>query len=385
MVSAFEFVNLGTVSLANRIVMAPLTRVRAETDGTPTELMARYYGQRASAGLIISEACAVSGTGRPFLTSPGMYTHEHAVAWREVVRTVHQEEGRIFLQIYHCGRVNNLQHLPRPVPPLAPSAIPVSPHSRDITINIPRVTPYITPREIPADEIPLIVGDFRRATEMASWAGFDGVELHADSGYLIHQFFSTNANRRTDQYGGSMENRSRFAFEVLDAVAAVNGHKFIGIKLTPRSPVQDIVEDDADDLYPYVIDELNRRPSLAFLHLYFRSFLDDPLFLTLARRYAGTVIGEGSRTLTEYQPLLEDGTFELVAFGRAFISNPDLPDRLEHGLPLSSPDAATTYSQGPEGYVDYSAWDASDPEGSVVGAGEQLTTISGTSVAGLRP
>jgi N-ethylmaleimide reductase len=354
------------LELANRTVMLGLTRARAEIDGTPSRLMVDHYAQRATAGLIISEACAVSATGRPFLNGPGMYTQEHALGWSAVTDAVHAAGGKMFLQINHSGRVNNLQHLPRPVQPIAPSAVQIPRRSRNITVNIPRVTPYIVPRAISAREVELIVGEFQRATQLAVWAGFDGVEVHADSGYLIHQFLSTNVNLRDDEYGGTPEKRSRFALEVLDAVIAVNGPEFVSIKFTPRSPVQDIVELDAVEKYAYLVEEVGKRGDLAFMHLFFAGLMNDDIFPMMAGTYQGRILAEGSLTLPDYNLLLQQGRTDLVGFGRAFIANPDLVLRLENNLPLSWPDADTIYTAGPEGYTDYPRWSWDDPEASVV-------------------
>ncbi len=219
----------GGLEIKNRIAMLPMTRVRADIDGTPNALMVEYYAQRVDAGLIITEACAVSQAGRCFLNGPGMFTTEHALGWRKVVDAVHEKGSKIILQIYHVGRANNLSYLNRPIQPVSPSAIRIPRDSRKITINIPRITPYEMPRALETEEVPLIADEFARATKLAAFAGFDGVTIHADSGYLIHQFLSTNVNQRTDRYGGSAENRARFALEVLDKVIAVNGPEYVSI------------------------------------------------------------------------------------------------------------------------------------------------------------
>ena len=215
----FEPIELSPkLTLRNRMAMLAMTRTRAEVDGTPSDLMVEYYRQRSGAGLIITESTLVSEVGRGFLFAPGMYTTEHARAWRRVVDAVHAEGGKIILQLNHVGRANNLQHRPLIHAPVAPSAIRIPSSSRKITINIGRITPYDMPRALETDEVPLIVDEFRRSAQLALFAGFDGVQVHADSGYLIHQFLSTNVNQRTDRYGGSPQNRARFALEVLDAV-----------------------------------------------------------------------------------------------------------------------------------------------------------------------
>jgi N-ethylmaleimide reductase len=363
----FKPLEVGNLELPNRVAMLAMTRVRAESDGAPNALMADYYAQRAGAGLIITEATAVSPTGRCFVNSPAMFTTEHALAWRTITEAVHARGGRIVQQIYHVGRCNNLQHLPRPVPPVAPSAVRIPRNSRKITINIPRVTPYDMPRALETDEVPLIVSEFERAARLAVFAGFDGVQIHADSGYLIHQFLSTNVNRRTDRYGGSPQNRARFALEVLDRVIEVNGPEYVSIKLTPGFQVHDIEEDDIGEKYGYLMEELNKRRGLAFLHLYFHDLATSEVFRTLRGLYRGRVLAEGSLKAAEYAALIKTNAADFIGFARAFIANPDLVERLRQGLPISQPDMNTTYSPGAEGYTDYPAWNPADPSGSVVG------------------
>ena len=351
--------------LKNRIAMLPMTRVRAEPDGTPNALMAEYYAQRAGAGLIITDATAVSPVGRCFLNAPAMFTTEHALGWRRVVEAVHARGGKIMLQIYHVGRANNLQHLVRPMPPVSASAIRIPRNSRKITINIPRVTPYDTPRALETEEVPLIAEEFARATKLAAFAGFDGVQVHADSGYLIHQFLSTNVNQRTDHYGGSPQNRARFALEVLDRVVAVRGPEFVSIKLTPGFQVHEIEEDDIDEKYTYLVEQLNKRGALAFLHLYFSDLATSEVYTKLRHLFNGPVLAEGSMKAAQYAAMIADGKADFTGFARAYMSNPDLVERLAHCLPISQPDLNTTYSSGAEGYTDYPAWNAADPEASV--------------------
>jgi 2,4-dienoyl-CoA reductase-like NADH-dependent reductase (Old Yellow Enzyme family) len=360
----------GALQLRNRVVMLGMTRARAEIDGTPNELMVEYYAQRAEAGLIISESCAVAPTGRCFMNSPGMYTAEHAIGWRRVVDAVHAKGGKIILQINHVGRANNLQYLPRPIPPVAPSAIRIPRFSRNISINIPRVTPFEVPTALTTDEVGLVVKDFARATDLAVWAGFDGVEIHADSGYLIHQFLSTNVNQRTDKYGGSPRNRARFALEVFDAVTAVNGANYVSIKLTPGSPISDIIEDDIDEKYDYLISALNERDDFAFVHFYFADILTSNIYQRLTKLHRGRTLSEGSLTVADYCQLVDSGITDLIGFARSFIGNPDLVHRLREGYPLSGSDPETIYSPTAEGYTDYPFWDPRDPAGSVVHVGK---------------
>ncbi len=357
----------GGLTLKNRIAMLPMTRARAEIDGTPSNLMVEYYRQRAGAGLIITESTVVSEVGRGFLNGPGMYTTEHAIGWRKVVDAVHAEGGKIILQLNHVGRVNNLQHLRRAVPPIAPSPVRIPRNSRKITINIPRVTPYDVPRAIETEEAPLIANEFARATRLAAFAGFDGVQVHSDSGYLLHQFLSTNVNQRQDRYGGSPENRCRMTLEVLDAVIAVNGPNYVSIKLTPGLDVHDIEEDDIPEKYAYLVDQLNQRSGLAFLHLYFNELLSSDVFAAMRARFSGIVLAEGSLRPQQYCEMLADGRLDFTGVGRPFIANPDYIERLRNGWTLSRSDPETIYSPGAEGYTDYPVWNPDDPESSVFG------------------
>jgi N-ethylmaleimide reductase len=357
----------GGLALKNRVAMLAMTRARAEIDGAPNAMMVEYYRQRASAGLIITESTVVSEVGRGFLNGPGMYTTEQAIEWRKVVDAVHAEGGKIIMQLNHVGRANNLQHRPRPLVPLAPSAIRIPRNSRKITINIPRVTPYDLPRAIETEEVPLIVDEFAHAARLAVFAGFDGVQVHADSGYLIHQFLSTNVNQRNDRYGGTPENRARFALEVLDAVIAVNGPEYVSIKLTPGFEVHDIEETDIDEKYRYIIDELNKRKGLSFLHLYFNDLLTSPVFRAIRRQFEGLVLAEGSLTPTEYAGLLNADAMDFTGVARPFIANPDYIDRLRNGWTLSRSDPETIYGGREEGYVDYPFWDQANPAESIVG------------------
>ena len=364
----FEPIQLSpSLTLRNRIAMLAMTRTRAEVDGTPSGLMVEYYRQRASAGLIITESTLVSEVGRGFLFAPGMYTTEHALEWRRVVDAVHEEGGKIILQLNHVGRANNLQHRPRVLAPVGPSAVRIPRNSRKITINIGRVPPYDTPRALETEEVPLIVDEFRRAARLAVFAGFDGVQVHADSGYLIHQFLSTNANKRTDRYGGSPQNRARFALEVLDAVSSVNGPEYVSIKLTPGFQVHEIEEDDIVEKYRYLIEELNQRMPLMFLHLYFDELETSDVYRDLRSRFRGKVLAEGSLKPERYAQMMREGLLDFTGVGRPFIANPDYPHRLINGLELSRADADTIYGLGAAGYTDYPTWNAADPASSVVG------------------
>jgi len=358
----------GGLELRNRIAMLAMTRTRAAADGTPTDMMVEHYRQRADeAALIYTDSTTVSEVGRGYINGPGMYTTEHALAWRRVVDAVHAKGARIVLQINHVGRTNNLQHLRVPTPPVAPSAIRIPRDSRKITINIPRVTPYDMPRALETEEVPLIAAEFAHATRLARFAGFDGVQVHADSGYLIHQFLSTNVNQRSDRYGGSPRNRARFALEVLDAVIAVAGPEYVSIKLTPGFEVHDIEETDIEEKYGFIVDELNKRKGLSYLHLYFGDLATSKTFRMMRERFEGVVLAEGSLPAADYARMIEEGALDITGFARPFIANPDYVRRLREGLPLSRTDPETIYSLGEAGYNDYPAWNDADPQGSVVG------------------
>jgi len=342
--------------------MAPMTRVRAHSDGTPSDLMAEYYAQRASAGLIIAESTAISAYGVGYFGAPGMYADSHVSGWRKVTEAVHRKGGRIFLQLNHYGRCSSHFMLPGGAQPVSASNVMISRKSRLVTVACPRVTPYDAPRALDTAEVELVVEDFRQATRRAALAGFDGVEIHADSGYLIHQFLSSNVNQRQDKYGGSIPNRAQFLLEILDAAATVRGPEYVGVKLTPGFAFHEIEEDGAEELYAYIAQQLNQR-ELCFVHMFDGEGLDTELFSLFRSRYQGVVIAEASLDMDQASQACEAETAEMMAFGRLYISNPDLVRRIAMGAELAPYDPETFYTQGAQGYTDYPAAQASQLSG----------------------
>lgn len=350
----FEPYRLGAVTLANRIVMAPLTRNRAGAGNVATALMADYYGQRASAGLIVSEGSQICPEGQGYVDTPGIHDDAQVAAWRQVTETVHARGGRIFLQLWHVGRVSHASLQPGGAAPVAPSALPAEAK----TFVRGGFAPVSAPRALDIAEIPGIVDAYRRGAANALGAGFDGVEVHAANGYLIDQFLKDGANKRTDAYGGSIENRARFLAEVMTAVVGETGRDRAGIRLSPVTPSNGISASDATPLFAHVIDRLNDiRP--VYVHVVEGATGGprdiDPSFdfAALRRRFHGTWIVNNGYDRAMAMAAVEDGAADLVAFGRPFISNPDLVERLHRDAPLTPFDTATFYGGGAKGYTDY--------------------------------
>lgn len=347
----FQPLQLGTLTLPNRIVMAPLTRNRAErgTDA-PHELNARYYAQRASAGLLITEASQISREGQGYVWTPGIYTDAQVAGWRKVTDAVHAAGGRIVIQLWHVGRISHTALQENGAAPVAPSAI----RAKAQTFIESGFVDVSEPRALRLDEIPRVIADYERAARNAKAAGFDGVEIHAANGYLLNQFLADSANRRTDAYGGSVENRARLTLEVVDAVLKVWEPGRVGIRLSP-GPVQDASDSDPAALYGHVVRELDRR-GLAYVH-----FIEAPVegldYGALRAAFRGVYIANGGYTRERAVADIESGRVDAVAFGRPFIANPDLVDRLHLDAPLNEPDRATFYGGGPEGYIDYPTLD----------------------------
>ncbi|EPB4204823.1 alkene reductase [Yersinia enterocolitica] len=356
----FSPLKVGALTLPNRVFMAPLTRLRSiEPGDIPTPLMAEYYRQRASAGLIITEATQISFQAKGYAGAPGLHTQEQLNAWKKITQAVHNEGGHIAVQLWHVGRISHHSLQPGQQAPVAPSAIAADTRTtvRDETGAWVRV-PCSTPRALETEEIPGIITDFRQATANAREAGFDYIELHAAHGYLLHQFMSPASNQRTDQYGGSIENRTRLTLEVVDATAAEWGAESIGIRISPLGPFNGLDNgEDQEEAALYLIEELNKR-HIAYLHIsepdwaggkpYSDAFRD-----AVRARFKGVIIGAGAYTAEKAESLIEKGFIDAVAFGRSYISNPDLVERLQQNAPLNEPDGETFYGGGAKGYTDY--------------------------------
>jgi N-ethylmaleimide reductase len=353
--SLFTPLRLGAVEAPNRLVMAPLTRMRAGQDRIPTSLMAEYYLQRASAGLIVTEATAVSqqGTGCP--NTPGIYTDQQVAGWQRVTEAVHHAGGRIFLQLWHMGRVSHPSFQPGGGLPVAPSAI--APKSGQ-AITETGMRPYFTPRALETAELPGLVRQYSDGAQRAKIAGFDGVEIHNANGYLLDQFLRDGTNHRTDAYGGSVENRARLTLEVAEAVAKVWAADRVGIRFSPGGVFNDMHDSNPLATFSYVLRELNRF-HLAYAHLIV-STEDDirhgavPVPLAALRQeFHGPVIVANGFNRETAMRAIADGAADAVAFGRLFLANPDLPERFRLNSPLNSPDESTFYGGTEKGYTDY--------------------------------
>lgn len=364
MTSLFEPFQLGPLTLPNRIVMAPLTRNRAPR-AVPTRLMAEYYTQRAAAGLIVSEATAITHQGQGYADVPGLYAPEQLDGWKRVTQAVHERGGRIFCQLWHVGRVSHVDLQPQGGQPVAPSAVTAKTKTYLIKDGRGSFTPTSEPRALEAQELPGIVGDFRRAARNAIEAGFDGVEVHGANGYLIDQFLKTGANRRDDDWGGPIANRARLLLEVMRAVCEEVGAERVGLRLSPVTPANDVVDADPQPLFEHVVREIAPL-GIVYLHLIEgatggprevegRPF--DYEALREAWRAAGArgawMVNNGYDRALADQALAQGA--DLVAFGRAFIANPDLVERLRKNAPLNAVVKETLYGGGAQGYTDYPA------------------------------
>ena len=359
----FEPVHAGAMGLANRIVMAPLTRNRAP-DAIPTALMAEYYTQRASAGLLITEATAISQQGQGYADVPGLYGTEQLDGWKQVTHSVHAAGGKIVVQLWHVGRVSHTSLQPGGGQPVAPSAITAKTKTVLIIDGVPTFVDTSEPRALQAYELPDIVHTYQAAARNAvETAGFDGVEIHAANGYLLDQFLKSGSNQRRDDFGGSIENRARLLLEVVRAITQAIGAERVGIRLSPVTPANDAFDPDPQPLFDYVVRELAGF-KLAYLHLIEgatagpRELPDRPFDYTGLRRAYRAAGGKGAWMVNNGldKALAEQAVAEgadLVAFGRAFIANPDLVERLRRNKPLNAGDPATYYGGGAKGYTDY--------------------------------
>lgn len=346
--------SLGGLTLANRVVMAPLTRSRAGQGLVPTALMAEYYAQRASAGLIIAEASQISQQGQGYQDTPGIYNAQQVAGWRRVTEAVHRQGGHIFLQLWHVGRVSHSQLQPGGALPVAPSAI----QADALTFVNGEFVAASEPRALALDEIGGIVEEYRQATAHALEAGFDGVEIHAANGYLIDQFLRDGSNQRSDRYGGSISNRCRFLQEVMVATIAEAGADRVGVRLSPVSPANGVSDTDNRALFEAVFALLEQLGPV-YVHVIEGATMSsrdyDPGFdfQVLRRRFSGAYIANNGYTADLAMQLTDSDAHALVAFGRPFIANPDLVRRLQQAAPLQRPDKRTFYGGGAAGYTDY--------------------------------
>ncbi|HEX8521043.1 MAG TPA: alkene reductase [Tepidisphaeraceae bacterium] len=345
---------LGHVELQNRIVMAPMTRARADRQGVVGDIHAEYYAQRASAGLIITEGTAPSKDGLGYARTPGIFTDQQIKGWREVTDAVHREGGKIFLQIMHVGRIAHpLNQLPG-ARIIAPSAIAAKGH---MYTDQEGAKDFPVPQEMTKEDIRQVIAEYAQATRNADIAGFDGVELHAANGYLPNQFLSSSSNQRTDDYGGSAANRVRFVVELVDAMAAAWSPDRVGVRVSPGSTFNDMFDAEPLETHVTLARELSRR-GLAYLHV-LRSEPFAPAekafdaLAVLKKEFNGTLIANNNLDATEGEELIKSGAAELVSFGRPFIANPDFVERVRHGWPLSEADGSTFYTPGVKGFTDY--------------------------------
>ena len=349
----FESYKLGPITLSNRVVMAPLTRNRAVAGMVPNPLAVDYYGQRASAGLLITEASQISQQGQGYQDTPGIYSKEQVAGWRKVTDRVHDKGGRIFIQLWHVGRISHVDLQENKQAPVAPSAI----RAKGKTFVNGTFADVSEPRALTLEEIPGIIEGFRRAAANAIEAGFDGVEIHGANGYLLDQFAKDGANKRTDAYGGSIENRARLMLEVAKAVSAEAGPGRTGIRISPVTPANDISDSNPQPLFDHIVDHLNAL-KLVYIHV-IEGATGGPRdiapfdYASLRKRFAGAYMANNGYDLELANKVLAAGEADLIAFGKAFISNPDLVERLKRGAPLNAPDKATFYGGGAKGYTDY--------------------------------
>ncbi|MEM1296427.1 MAG: alkene reductase [Verrucomicrobiota bacterium] len=349
-------VTIGGLLLRNRVALAPMTRTRAEADATPNSLMAEYYAQRASAGLVIAEATAVAADGIAWMGMPGAFDEKHIAGWRETVDAVHEKGGTIFLQIWHPGRATH-SSINNGKQPVAPSAVRLEGDQ----IHTPNgKQDYEVPRSLETSEIPGIIALFKSAAEVAKEAGFDGIEVHAANGYIIDQFLQSKTNHRTDEYGGSVEKRYQFLKEIVEAVTAVYPANRVGVRLAPNGAFDDMGSPDFREQFTYVASELNKI-GLAYLHVmdglaFGFHELGEPMTLEEFRAvFSGPIIGNCGYTEETAETAISEGHADMIAFGRPYISNPDLVERFAEGLPLAedAPMQVWYGTGGPAGYTDF--------------------------------
>ena len=349
MPSLFDPIQIGDLQLPNRIFMAPLTRCRAIDRRIPNELMAEYYAQRASAGLIYSEATFVSAMGVGYPNTPGIWSKEQVEGWKKITARVHAEGGKMLLQLWHVGRISDPFYLNGALP-IAPSAIKPAGH-----VNLVRPKKdFETPRALKIEELPGIIEEYRKGAQNAKEAGFDAVEVHGANGYLLDQFLQDSTNKRIDQYGGPIENRARLMLEVVDAVVSVWGRGKVGLHLAPRGDSNDMGDSNPKATFGYVAQEVGRR-KIAFICAR-ENTGPNRLGPELKKTFGGIYIANEGFTKETAQAALDAGEADAVAFGKQFLANPDLPKRFADNNPLNPPDPNTFYGSGKEGYTDYPTW-----------------------------
>ncbi|MFC5508131.1 alkene reductase [Bosea massiliensis] len=347
----FSPLRLGNIHLRNRVVMAPMTRNRADEAGVPTDLMVEYYRQRSTAGLIIAESSPISaqGTGYPF--TPGIYTESQASGWKKIVEAVHAEGGIIFLQLQHCGRISHPDYQPNSAAPVAPSKI--LPSGQVYTYS--GLKDFVPPRPLELSEIPSVISQFECAARFARIAGFDGIEVHGANGYLIDQFLRDGTNLRSDAYGGNQQGRMRLLNEVLDAVIPIWGAEAVGVRLSPQNAFNSMSDSDPMGHFCYFTEQLSNR-ALGYLHILEGDMSGsvEPLdYSEIRSRYRGNYIANNGYSKISAENAIKNGRADLVAFGSPFIANPDLIHRFIENIPLSEPNSDYFYMGGASGYVDY--------------------------------
>jgi N-ethylmaleimide reductase len=350
--SLYAPIQLGRLTLPNRIIMAPLTRCRAP-DFVPTELMATYYAQRATAGLIISEATPVTPLGIGYNGTPGIYNDQQVAAWKKITTAVHAKNGRLFLQLWHVGRISHPDFHDGELP-IAPSAI--APQGNILTPK--GLKPFVVPRAVATHELPGIVEQYCQGAQNALAAGFDGVEIHSANGYLLDEFLRDGTNKRIDQYGGSAENRTRLLLEVTEAVINVWGSDRVGIRLSPSGTFNDMTDSNPTTIFVYLLEQLNRF-NLAYVHIVdalegdIRHGANVIQLEVLRKTYTGTLIVCGGYDQTRAEQTLAQGQADAIDFGQLYIANPDLVERFQRHAPLNIPDPSTYYGGDEKGYTDY--------------------------------
>jgi len=350
--SLFDPVTIGSISLHNRIVMSPMTRSRSDKQGIPSPLAIDYYRQRSNAGLIITEGTSPSPNGSGYARVPGIYSQEQITAWQKITNAVHENDGKIVLQIMHVGRVAHPLNKPERAETVAPSGISVK---GEMFTDEQGMQPMPIPRALETDEIPGVINEYKQATINAFEAGFDGVELHAGSGYLPMQFLSSNSNQRTDGYGGTVTNRIRFVSEVLEAMISVKGSDVVGIRIWPGFTFNDMFDENPIETFTALLKAIDLM-KLAYVH---SSRSPDPsfdVFKLVRAHFHGKSIVNGGFNATSAQEVIQSNMADLVAFATLYLANPDLIERFKQHAPLNGPDKDTFYTPGEKGYTDYPFW-----------------------------